>query len=231
MRKSILAVVFAAGLQAVGAPAMASSFGTYGGTTSNGAYFDLHSDGVAAYSGLYYLPDAGFTAADITQLSAVYNMLVGSFAGGAPRFSIDDGSFNEAWVYWGTPLGGGSFSNPNANGTWASTGNYADLSSPDIRVYNNCFGGQCTPNTGETWAQFIAAAGTQTVGFISLDLDGGWTAAGDQELLIRSFTVNNETFTTPLPAALPLFGSGMGLLGVVVWRRRKKAGIAARLAA
>jgi len=28
---------------------------------------------------------------------------------------------------------------------------------------------------------------------------------------------------TPLPAALPLFASGLGALGLTVWRRKKKA--------
>ena len=172
MTRTALCIGFVMGLLAA-APANAATFGTYGGTTNNGVDFDLVSNASTPYSGLYYTPDAGFTAGDITELSASYNMTQGAFGGGAPRFSIDDGSGNEAWVYWGSPLGGGSFSNPNANNTWGSTGNYADLLSTDIRVYNNGFGGQNTSNTGETWAQFIAAVGSTDVGFISLDLDSG----------------------------------------------------------
>jgi len=33
----------------------------------------------------------------------------------------------------------------------------------------------------------------------------------------------NPTGTTPLPAALPLFASGLGALGVLGWRRKRKA--------
>jgi hypothetical protein len=31
-----------------------------------------------------------------------------------------------------------------------------------------------------------------------------------------------ESSTTPLPAALPLFGTGLGALGLLGWRRKKK---------
>ena len=32
-----------------------------------------------------------------------------------------------------------------------------------------------------------------------------------------------STSTTPLPGALPLFASGMGVLGMLTWRRRRRA--------
>jgi len=35
--------------------------------------------------------------------------------------------------------------------------------------------------------------------------------------------VSSEVSATPLPAALPLFASGLGALGLTVWRRKKKA--------
>jgi hypothetical protein len=38
---------------------------------------------------------------------------------------------------------------------------------------------------------------------------------------IQSITIN--TATTPLPAALPLFASGLGALGLLGWRRKRKA--------
>jgi hypothetical protein len=36
------------------------------------------------------------------------------------------------------------------------------------------------------------------------------------------FTITPEA-TTPLPAALPLFATGAGLLAFIGWRRKKKA--------
>jgi len=35
------------------------------------------------------------------------------------------------------------------------------------------------------------------------------------------------TFSTPLPAALPLFATGLGALGLLGWRRKRKAQAAA----
>ena len=38
---------------------------------------------------------------------------------------------------------------------------------------------------------------------------------------VDSFVINIGT--TPVPAALPLFASGLGVLGLLGWRRKKKA--------
>ena len=74
--------------------------------------------------------------------------------------------------------------------------------------------------------------GSTPLWYISTDLDGGF--AGDQHLLVNNFTVNGDVFSaaapTPLPAALPLFASGLGAMGVVGWRRKRKKD-AARAAA
>jgi hypothetical protein len=154
-------------------------------------------------------------------------MLGGSFGGGSPRFGIADSSGHEVWAYWGSPLGGGSFSNPNPNGTFASTGNFANLSSSDLRFYSNGFGGLNSPNTGKTWSQLLSAVGDTVVASIFLDLDGGWLGV-DQHMLVNNFTLNGDVFAaagaeTPLPAALPLFTSGLGALGLLVWRRKRRA--------
>ena len=47
--------------------------------------------------------------------------------------------------------------------------------------------------------------------------------AGDQNLGYGSdLTKGGESPTTPLPAALPLFASGLGALGLLSWRRKRK---------
>jgi hypothetical protein len=58
--------------------------------------------------------------------------------------------------------------------------------------------------------------------------DGAKVIAGQGDnVLLASFTGQNTTFgggqnETPLPAALPLFTSGLGALGLLGWRRKRK---------
>ena len=73
----------------------------------------------------------------------------------------------------------------------------------------------------------MSAVGDTVVASIFLDLDGGWLGV-DQHMLVNNFTLNGDVFAaagaeTPLPAALPLFTSGLGALGLLVWRRKRRA--------
>jgi len=93
-----------------------------------------------------------------------------------------------------------------------------------VRVYSNGFGGDSSPNTGKTFADFVTADGATSISYITLDLDAG-TFAGAQELLVSSFNVNGQSFTAaataiPEPLTLSLFGAG--LAGIAGLRRRNK---------
>jgi hypothetical protein len=232
-RSIVLGLLAVLGLIGAGKSASADVFGSYtcdptfttcaGTVPVSGGNFDLVSNNTTTGAAGLYLQITGTLALNqLLTLSASYDMTTGSFGGGAPRFSIYDtttNSNNGAYVYWGTPSG---FSNPNANGTFASTGNYADLSSPDLRVYVNGFGGQNTPNTGESWSTFVGALGSTDISYIYLDIDAG-TFSGAQELLVSNFTVNGEVdapaSSVPEPGTLALFGLGIVTLGAL--RHRK----------
>jgi hypothetical protein len=177
----------------------------------------------------------GLKLAMLTKLSALYEMTQGTFGGGAPRFTLFDTHLDKtgnndqsAYVYWGTPTGGGSFADPHP-GTYASTGNYADLTSPDVRVYVNGFGGQFTSNTGETWSKFVADLGTTAVQFVTLDLDGGFT--GKQQMITDEFRVNNNVYeagpdptsATPEPATLSMVAVALAGFAGYRWRRARRA--------
>ena len=61
-------------------------------------------------------------------------------------------------------------------------------------------------------------------------VDGGW--GGTQHLTLNSINVNDAVYAanSPLPAALPLFSSGLGVLAFLGWRKkRKRAAQASRL--
>ena len=60
-----------------------------------------------------------------------------------------------------------------------------------------------------------------------LALAWAMTCANDVIIADIPVTVTTHQDTTPLPAALPLFGTGLGALGLLGWRRKRKAQSAA----
>ena len=69
---------------------------------------------------------------------------------------------------------------------------------------------------------------TWTMASITVDVAGNDLAAvGDQ--LILDVTTGGSA-TTPLPAALPLFATGLGALGLFGWRRKRKDAAAVAVA-
>ena len=182
------------------------------------------------YAGIYDVTTGILTVSQLLDLEANYEMTAGTFGGGAPRFSIGDttnNANNEAYIYGGTPTGGGGFTDPNAgSGALNGTGNYADLSSADLRVEVNGFGGINQPNTYITWAQFVAEAGSTDIGFISLDLDGGFT--GTQQMLVDNFTVNGTVVSdrasaVPEPSAVILLFTMIALVAGKSYLRLRRA--------
>jgi hypothetical protein len=206
------------------AAANAAGIQTYGDVVANNPGYTLTSDpnGVG-YAGLYYNFSASPIALNsITTLSADFQMLQGTVSGGAPRFSIFDTTnnvANGAYVYFGTPASGGTFSDPNP-GNLQNTGNYASLASPDLRVEINGFNGDSTGNSYISWADFLARDGSALVAFVTLDVDGGF--ASTQQAFIDNFVVSAAATATPLPAALPMFLGGAGLVGMALHRRKRK---------
>lgn len=184
--------------------------------------WQLTSASPSGYAGLVDQITGLLTPATLTQLSADYEFTTGTIGGGAPRFTIFDSSLNSAYIYFGTPAGGGTFTDPTP-GTYANTGNYADLLSSSLRVASNGFGGDSAPNTYVTWAQFVSLVGNVPISYITYDLDGGFT--GTQTILTGNFQVNdtiyNPTSPVPEPTSLLLLGTGMLGASGEVWRRLK----------
>lgn len=96
--------------------------GTYGDVVTQPNVFLATSDpSGTGYGGLYFQFTTPITLSSVTQLSADFQMTQGTISGGAPRFTFFDNLFNSAYVYFGTPTGGGSFSDPNL-GAFQHTG-------------------------------------------------------------------------------------------------------------
>jgi hypothetical protein len=60
----------------------------------------------------------------------------------------------------------------------------------------------------------VTATGSDTLSFSSFDIPSA--------LALDDVTVNSVSSATPLPAALPLFATGLGALGLLGWRKKRK---------
>jgi len=73
---------------------------------------------------------------------------------------------------------------------------------------------------------FTATGATSLLTFASTVTTGGGfgypAAFGPALDNVAVFATSNESFQTPLPAALPLFASGLGAIGLFGWRRKRK---------
>jgi len=209
-------------------PAMAQvTEGSYGAVQSVSGGYQLTSDPAVApgYAGLYFNFDPGLTLSSLTTLSADYDMTQGSFAVGSPRFTLFDAAgTGAAYIYFGNRNPDGTFSDPGTG----TTGNYADLSSTDIRVECNGFTGCTTLYPGTTFADFVAQAGSTGISYVTLDLDGGYV--GPQQLLVSEFNVNGNiygaTAAVPEPATWAMMLFGFGAIGFQMRRQRKPARLA-----
>jgi len=56
---------------------------------------------------------------------------------------------------------------------------------------------------------------------------GTWTTAPDFDAVMASISGTTAAAAVPVPAALPLFASGLGVMGLLGWRRKRKAALAA----
>jgi hypothetical protein len=120
-------------------PASATTVsGTYGDVVIQSNGFLVTSDTTGTgYGGLYFQYSTPILLNSITQLSADYQMTMGTFGGGAPRFTLFDSGGNSAYIYFGTPLGGQGFADPN-------------LGAPEIMPLQLTFVFMSTASTGKT---------------------------------------------------------------------------------
>jgi hypothetical protein len=203
MRRLLLTAVAGLAL-AVTAPALALANGggkggdgstTFGGTTVEKGVATLVSNTgntstTDDYSGVTVPLPAGLTLAQITQLSAEYNVTDDDCAGGSPRFAINYGPNKNVFVYFGP--------SPNFTGcaqnTWSSTGNLVGTADSGRVDTSQLPGG----SVNSTWAQAIALTGTQAITSISLVVDGSWKFTDkEQTVLVRNVKLNDKTYFAP----------------------------------
>ena len=197
MRKLLLAAVAALSL-ATAAPALAADGSTpFGGATVTDGVATLVSNTSNAattddFSGITLPLPSGLTLAQITQLSAEFNVTDDDCLGGSPRFAINYGTNKNIFVYLDpTPaVAGGCLAN-----TWISTGNLVGTTEAcRVDTSQIAAGTQCTA----TWASALALIGTTPITSISLVVDGSWAFTDkEQTIQVRNVKLNDKTFLVP----------------------------------
>lgn len=197
MRKLLFAAVAALALAAT-APALAADPTTSGSATitdnvgtivSNTSVPNTPADDGGAIT---FPIASGLTLAQITQLSAEFNVTDDDCSAGSPRFAINFGLNKNVVVYLDpTPsVSGGCTAN-----TWLSTGNLVGTTDA-CRVDTSQIapGTQCTA----TWASAVSLMGSQPILSISFVVDSGWSQADqEQTIQVRTVKINNDTFLAP----------------------------------
>jgi hypothetical protein len=101
----------------------------------------------------------------------------------------------------------------------SSTGNLVSFSFTfsSIHVFQGYMSDGALGTSTDTWD----AATFTSLGLTSGTYEWTWGPGADQ-----NFTIEIGTpVATPLPAALPLFASGLGALGLFGWRRKRKSSV------
>lgn len=198
--KRLLLAALAAVTLAFAAPALAADgTTTAGGTTITDGVATLVSNtgNVATtddFSTVSIPLPAGLTLAQITQLSAEFNVTDDDCAAGSPRFAINYGTNMNVFVYLGpAPTFTGC-----AQNTWTSSGNLVGTTDAcRVDTSQIAAGTQCS-----TWAAALALIGSQAINSISLVVDSGYTQADkEQTVHIRNVTLNDKTYLVPTPPA------------------------------
>jgi hypothetical protein len=199
MKRTLTTTAIAVLALAFSSTAFAADPATGGTATISGGVATLVSDTSVANTpandfGYLQLPlPAGLTLAQVTELSAEFNVTDDDCGGGSPRFSINYGTNQNLFVYFGpAPTFTGC-----AQNTWHSTGNLVGTADQcRVDTAQLAGGTQCS-----TWAAALALIGTQTINSITLVVDGGWKLAdGEQTVQVRNVKLNGVTFLTPTPA-------------------------------
>jgi hypothetical protein len=120
------------------------------------------------------------------------------------------------WIEFGVITGPSSFGSggytPASSSSGSNVGIYAYPAaySPAVFVPYNYTSGTFLTSSAVFDTTTLVALGV-TTGTYTWTWDGG------------SFTIEAGVAPTPLPAALPLFATGLGAMGLFGWRRKRKA--------
>jgi len=92
-----------------------------------------------------------------------------------------------------------------------------------LSLPNGYMSGDVITSTATFLADTIGCASlSNCTGGLGWNPDQTFTWTWGQGMPDQSFTINTSVSVIPLPATLPLFGSGLGALGLLGWRRKRR---------
>jgi hypothetical protein len=161
----------------------------------------------------------GMVGANAATVTETYDFTAGPYSSGDP-VSTWDGSFTITFNPTGGAVGPSAldaFSSnlPASYGTFTFV--YDGASNPILAIGDNCSTGSCTITPGTDNALLVLSAASGGLRFTDASITS--TSRPGATFLTDFGTVT----LTPLPAALPLFATGLGALGLLGWRRKRKA--------
>jgi hypothetical protein len=169
-------------------------------------------------------PTSGGTTAPSPQVEVIVTLTTSNFT------TLATGTSDFATVVFEIP-GGGSFNAPvgiNVNGTFTATSTQGGVTGLGNTSHAGSFNEETGGGTTSMVTYDLTATGTnswaQAVDVLIANADG-WEAAdnmGGTPQDLGTYTSTTQTSVTPLPAALPLFATGFGALGLLGWRRKRK---------
>ena len=165
---------------------------------------------VSVVSGTFSQNGVTFQAQDGTQWLDLTGVNSNSTEGVSQTLATTAGHVYQLSFYVGNTTGGSIFGS-------TSTVNVSINGTPTFSDTNST-----TNATGLSWElftqTFTAASATTTLAFINGD------PATDNSNGLDNVVLNDlGPAAVPLPAALPLFATGLGALGLLGWRRKRKA--------
>lgn len=90
-------------------------------------------------------------------------------------------------------------------------------------AFNNLLASQHLTNVPSTTISGFAIVDLVALGIVSVTISPDSIPDGSWDFAIDSIALNRSLQPVPLPAALPMFASGVGALAFLSWRKKKKA--------
>ena len=223
-RVACFAAAISGCLASVNIAQAATIFSDFGAGNAFDHSFSWIVSGPASSSGIAFTPAMPFTSvvnADVTQIDiAMANHVLDSSTVTSATLKL----FVNTGGAFGTLLGTFSVNNIlNINGGGPTVLSVTGISGVHLNAGGNYYLQASASGDTDDGGWYVNSIGVTGTLLILRSDDPGHNILQDGTLGAFAIIGDVTTPTVPLPGALPLFVSGLGALGLLGWRRKKKA--------